>query len=124
MFPFSRIGQGIIKHAPCPAYGHRRNGNSCCVEPGIHHLEPAIDLAQYLCIRQAAVIKFQYHVLIAAMADTFVPIADGEARMSTINKKAADPLLRTLGRHILTRSHKDDQEIGVIRARDEMFGAV
>ena len=67
LFPFRRIIQRIIKTSTRTSYGHGSNSDACGVKPCVHHLKPAINLAQNLGIWQAAIIKFQHHVFVSTV---------------------------------------------------------
>jgi len=60
-----------------------------------------------LDVGQASIIKFGDHVFIATVAYRPIAIATGKARCV-----------------VFTSGNKNDEEIGVVRARYEMFGAV
>ncbi len=51
-------------------------------------------------------------------------MADGEAGGAAVNEEGGDPLLRAFRRIVLASGDKDDDEIGMIGARDEMLGAI
>ncbi len=118
------IGQGIVEHPTRPAHTEGGNRDARGIEPGVHHIKPAIDLAQDLRIGQAAIVELEDHVFVAAMADRFVSVPDGKARRAAIDEESGDPLLGPFGCVVFASGDEDYDEIGMIGARDEMLGAV
>ena len=119
-----RIAKCIVKDSAGAAHGHCRDGDPCCIEPCVHDFEPAIDLTEDLGIGQAAVVKAQDHVFVAAMADALITRRDLKTRCAAIHKESGNAFFWAFGCLVLARRDKDDDEISVIRAGDKVLRAV
>ena len=103
-----------VKTPPRPPNAKCRNSDPRRIEPCVHHLESAIDLAQHLGIRQATIVEIENAVFVAPMADRLIPLPHLKPRMPPIHKEASNPLFRPLGRLVHARRHKDDEEISML----------
>src|ERR1700744_955887 len=83
-----------------------------------------MNLAQNRRLGHAAIVELQNAIGVAAMRNILVAGPYGEARMPDVDKKGRDLLAGPLRGLLLARSGKQDDEVRVIGAADEMLGAV
>ncbi len=73
---------------------------------------------------QAAVVEGQDAVVVTAVGDGAVTLADLEAGRAAVDEEAGDLLFWPARCVLFTRCDEDDDEIGDVRMADEMLGAV
>ena len=102
------------------------------VEPFVHHVEAAVDLAQHLRVRKRAVVEIEDAVLVAPVRHGIVaPVRRGivaardlEAGGAAVGEEAGDALLGAARGLVDAGGDEDDNDIRVLCARDEVRGAV
>src|SRR3546814_14271857 len=91
------------------------------VEPVVGQREAAVRLAQDLRRRQPAVVEAEDAVVIAAVRDGVVALADLEAGGAAVDQEAGDLLLRPRRGLFLAAGAEDDDEVGDVGMADEVL---
>ena len=118
------IRQSVAHGAFCAPKAGRGDLQPRGAQPRICNLEPLMHLAQDLAFVQAAIVKFQHRVGIAAVRDVAVTVAHVEPLGALIDKERRDFLFWAARGVFFACRHKDDGKACQIGVADEMLGAV
>jgi hypothetical protein len=124
LFALCGIVQGVVEGAAGAADGSGGNRDAGGVEPVIGDVEALVNLAEDLGGGQAAFVEIENAVLVAAVRNRFIAVANLETRRAAIDEETGDELFLAARRVFLSRRDEDDDEISDVGVADEMFGAV